>query len=69
MYKKRWYTMDWSTKHSRKLIVLGFATELLDVYLNVPREKWEKIFGSTMSIVIKNNEIEISKQRFFFYKK
>lgn len=39
-----------------KLMVLGFATGLLDVYLNVPRENWEEIFDDGMPIIIKNNE-------------
>ena len=48
------WTGDQSTMD--KLMILGFATELLEVPYNIPREKWREIFDDGMPVVIKNNE-------------
>lgn len=48
------WTGDQSTMD--KLMILGFATELLEVPYNIPREKWREIFDDGMPVVIENNE-------------
>lgn len=37
-------------------MILGFATDLLEIPLNIPREEWASTFDDGMPIVIKNEE-------------
>ena len=49
---------QWTSLHRTmdRLMVLGFATGLLEIPCNIPREEWANTFENGLPIVVKNEE-------------